>query len=83
MARSIAQYQHTPMLEQKIEKISAGSDLVWMLWMIHKWWQPRHISSNPILQDAVPAGQKMYRFSVYAKNTDSTKTSNFMDTLKH
>merc|ERR1712018_565608 len=38
---------------------------------------------DPILQDAVPVGQKMYCFSVYTKETGSSKPSHELEILQH
>jgi len=44
--------------------------------------QPQPIM-DPILQDAVAVGQKMYCFSVYTENTGSTKQSHELEILQH
>jgi len=44
--------------------------------------QPQGIM-DPILQDAQPVGQKMYCFSVYTKDTGSTKQSHELEILQH
>jgi len=44
--------------------------------------QPQGIM-DPILQDAVPVGQKMYCFSVYTQDTGSTKQSHELEILQH
>merc|ERR1711878_174084 len=44
--------------------------------------QPQGIM-DPILQDAVPVGQKMYCFSVYTKETGSSKPSHELEILQH
>merc|ERR1719203_2218823 len=38
---------------------------------------------DPILQDAQPVGQSMYCFSVYTKDTGSTKQSHELEILQH
>jgi len=44
--------------------------------------QPQGIM-DPILQDAVPVGQKMYCFALYTENTGSTKQSHELEILQH
>merc|ERR1712194_885192 len=44
--------------------------------------QPQGIM-DPILQDAQPVGQSMYCFSVYTKDTGSTKQSHELEILQH
>jgi len=44
--------------------------------------QPQGIM-DPILQDAVPVGQTMYCFSVYTKDTGSSKPSYELEILQH
>jgi len=44
--------------------------------------QPQHIM-DPVLQDAAPVSATLYCFSVYTKNTGSTKPSHELEILSH